>query len=397
MKICMFSNLFPPVVSGSATQSSALASELVRRGHEVCVITAQVSRASSEHEMVNGVEIHRLPAIRLPRMEISLNFPWLSYTYTPQNIARITRIIEQFRPDVLHLHNHMFDLSFSAVRMRKHFGIPLVITLHTVIKHSNPTYNAILAPIDRLFLRRQVVRQADMLIYPDVNIEEYALDAFGECPGSIIPYGISIQHPDLQLVDSLRDQYNLHNKRVILSLGHVHEIRNRKDLVAALPDVLSIHPNTVLLIVGTVATKTPALLAQELGVQNAVLFTGAVPHGHIPAYLALADLEAHWLNQDDPIKTSLGIASLEAMSMGKVVMAAANSDTYGPELLRDGENFVLVKTGQPQALAQQIITLLDNTVMRERIGEQARTTIQDHFSWDNVCGKTTALYRQVID
>ncbi len=211
---------------------------------------------------------------------------------------------------MLHLHNHMFDLSFSAVRMRKHFGIPLVVTLHTVIKHSNPIYNAILSPIDRLFLRRWVIRQSDMLIHPDVNIEQYAMEAFGECPGVIIPYGIAIENPDPQLIETLRNQHNLHGKRVILSLGHVHEIRNRKDLVSALPDVLATHPNTVLLIVGTVATKTPSLLAQQLGVKHAVIFTGAVPHAHIPSYLALADLEAHWLNQDDPVKTSWGLPRL---------------------------------------------------------------------------------------
>ncbi|MBA3867690.1 MAG: glycosyltransferase family 4 protein [Anaerolineae bacterium] len=392
----MFSNLFPPVVSGSATQSAALASELVRRGHQVCLITAQVNHESAEYEGVEGVEIHRLPALRLPKMGIALNFPWLSYTYTRANLRRVTSIVEQFKPDVLHLHNHMFDLSFSAVRMRKQFGIPLVVTLHTVIKHSNPIYNAILSPIDRLFLRRWVIRQSDMLIHPDVNIEQYALEAFGAFPGIIIPYGIAIQQPDEQLIETLRSQHNLQDKRVILSLGHVHEIRNRKDLVAALPDVLATHPNTVLLIVGTVATKTPALLAQELGVKHAVIFTGAVPHAHIPAYLALADLEAHWLNQDDPIKTSLGIASLEAMSMGKVVMAAANSDTYGPKLLRDGENFVLVKTGQPHALAQQIVALLDDPMRREDIGAEARATIEGHFSWDNVCAKTVALYQQLV-
>ena len=82
-------------------------------------------------------------------------------------------------------------------------------------------------------------------------------------------------------------------------------------------------------------------LARTLGVEDAVIFTGPVDHAAIPAFLALADVEGHWLNQDDPAKTSLGIASLEAMSAGKPILAAANPDTYGPGVLRDGENMFL--------------------------------------------------------
>ena len=42
VRVCMFSNLFPPVPSGSSTQTAALSRELVGRGHQVDVITARV-------------------------------------------------------------------------------------------------------------------------------------------------------------------------------------------------------------------------------------------------------------------------------------------------------------------------------------------------------------------
>ena len=128
LKVCMFSNLFPPVVSGSSTQSSTLARELVKRGHEVVVITAHVDSNTPAYEHLDGVHIYRLPALRLPRLPIALNFPWLSVTFTPGNQRRIAAILDRHQPDVLHLHNHMFDLAFSAVRMHRRFKKPLVVT-----------------------------------------------------------------------------------------------------------------------------------------------------------------------------------------------------------------------------------------------------------------------------
>jgi hypothetical protein len=52
---------------------------------------------------------------------------------------------------------------------------------------------------------------------------------------------------------------------------------------------------------------------------KAVALTGAVPYSDIPAYLGIADLEAHWFQPNNPQNKTLGIAALEAMSAGKVV------------------------------------------------------------------------------
>lgn len=399
MKICMFSNLFPPVVSGSSTQSYALARELVKRGHEVCVISAHVNDASKTYEVADGVHIYRLPAFRLPKMPIALNFPWLSLTFTVGNQKRINEIIDRHEPDVLHLHNHMFDLAFSAVRMKRRFQLPLVTTLHTVIKHKNPIYNLLLYPIDRVFLRFMIIKNNDHLIYPDVNIEDYAAEAFKVVTGhgTIIPYGVKLPDaPVDDVIEELRDKHDLHDKRVILSLGHLHDIRNRHDLIRALPYVLEEYPKIVLLIVGTVGTESPRMLARELGVEHAVIFAGAVPHAHIPAYLSLADMEAHWLNQEEPEKTSLGIASLEAMSAGTTILAAANPDTYGRDILQHEKNIVIVQPNQPETLANTIIDLLNDEARRVHIGEQARRTIEENFSWEKVCELTLDVYAKTI-
>jgi glycosyltransferase involved in cell wall biosynthesis len=393
--VCMFSNMFPPVVSGSAIQSSSLARELASRGHRPFVICARVDETSDEYEELDGVPVYRLPAIKLPKLPIALNSPWLSYTFTPGNIRRVIEIFERHRPEAIHLHNHMFDLALMAVSMRKRFAIPLIVTLHTMIRHSNPLYNVLLYPADRLVLRRLVAEQSETLICPDENILEYAQRVFPRTGRALIPYGIDIlDHADRDQVERFRGLYGLDGKRVILSLGHVHGLRDRRELVAALPAVRKAVGDVVVIIVGDEGVDTPRKLAADLGVSDSVIFTGHIPRDQVAAHLALADIEMHLFYQDSGGKDSLGMASLEAMGSGLSVIGAAHKDTYGKGLLRDGENVCLVRRGMGKDLEQVLIDLLQDRERRERIGLAAGKLVGDHFSWDSTCRQTLDAYSQ---
>ncbi len=396
--VCIFSNLYPPIVSGSSTQSSGLARELASRGIEVSVITSKIDEKMPEYERSEDVHVYRLPSKIMPRMEIALNFPWLNYTYTLNNQKRIDDIIKRHRPKILHLHNHMFDLSFSATKFRNRYKIPLVVTIHTVIKHSRQFYNLILYPADRIFLRKTVIDKTDLIICPDYNVRRYVEEAFKAKNHILIPYGIDQLKPPMpEKINRIEEKYELKEKNIILSLGHVHELRNRIDLIEAMPKVLKNVPNAILLIVGEVTTDLPGKLVSSLGIQKSVVFTGAVPHDDISAYFSLAKVEAHWLNQDDPEETSLGIASLESMSFGKPIIAVANVDTYGEGVLKNGQNCVIAKHSNSDYLANIITELLDDEEKRKMIGNNAYKTIQEYFTWGSICRQTLKAYELACD
>jgi glycosyltransferase involved in cell wall biosynthesis len=393
LSVAMFSNLFQPVVSGSSTHTRILSRHLRKLGHRPFVITAHVDPDTPAEETLDGVPIYRLPAIRVPKLPIALNFPWLSWTFTPGNLRRIADILHRHQPAVLHQHNHMFDTAFSSVCMRRALGLPLVTTIHTMIRHTTPAYNLLLYPADRVFLRCLVADRSECFICPDHNITMYVEQAFPNTPHELIPYGVELtDEPTDHDVQAIRDEFNLAGKRVILSLGHVHEVRSRCDEVRALPHILKQIPEAVLLIVGQEGTDTPRRLARQLGVEQSVIFTGPQPHHRVPALLKLAELEAHLFYQDRKENTSLGIASLEAMGAGKCVIAAANADTYGPGLLENGRNVILVDFDQPESLAETIVSLMNDPARRERIGQAAATVIREHFTWEQICHRTLDAY-----
>jgi phosphatidylinositol alpha-1,6-mannosyltransferase len=209
--------------------------------------------------------------------------------------------------------------------------------------------------------------------------------------------GIEIPgEPDDGALRELRDKYHLNGKRVILSLGHVIDLRDRRELISALPSIRKAIPNVVVLIVGAESTDKPRRLAMQLGVEDSVIFAGPVAHHQVSNYLALADLEMHLFYQDVSENMSLGIASLEAMATGKAVLAWANENTYGKGVLRDGWNIVFVDPHSPTRLSETIIDLLLDHQKRKQIGERASQTIKEHFSWESVCSRTLEVYGKVI-
>jgi 1,4-alpha-glucan branching enzyme len=394
--VCVFSNFYPPVVSGSSVQVEGLCRELVKQGWEVVVISARVVDGSADYELVDGIHVYRLPSLRIPKMmTLGFDFPWLSITFKPANIKRIRNIIAKHDPEVLHLHNYMFDLALGATYASKAYNLPVILTIHTYLRHPSPFINAIFYMVEQLFLKYVVVRRTACVICPDMNVVEYTLREFGNISTALVPYGIHLTKPSVNSYADLKTKFKLEGKQVILSVGHLHAMRDRKDLILAMPHILKEVPNAVLLIVGDVSIQMPRDLVEKYHIEEAVVFAGAMTHAEISALLELADLESHWLNQDSPDKTSLGIASLEAMSAGITVLAAANPDTYGKGVLVDGTNIMIVEPGKPESLAKIIVGLLQDESKRRSIGALARQTVADHFAWNSVGAQTIQIYESV--
>ncbi len=395
LTVCMFSNLYPPVHSGSSTQCAQLAAELTKRGYKVIVITSRINRESPESEVVHGVHIYRIPCLRLPRMPIALNFPWLTITFTPSNTRRIVEILRAHPPDIIHLHNHMFDMAFHATSMARRLKKPLVVTVHTIIKHPSRLYDLPLAIFDRFLLKHLVIRQADVLISPDRIISSYIEKTFGNIKTKLIPYGISQPPtPEPEEMTAIRNRFGIEEGPVILSLGHLHEVRNRKELIEALPRLITRFPDLRVLIVGDVGTDSAEKLATRLGVRNHVIFTGAIPHAEISNFLGVADIEAHWFDRSHPHR-SLGIAAQEAMAAGKTVIGNADENIYGDGVLRNGENVILIDPTNTEILVRQITDILTNDKKRELIGKNAQNTIRKHFSWKVIGLQTLNVYQMI--
>ncbi len=386
----MFSNLFPPIPSGSSTFTWELARRIVALGHRVSVVTARVE-STARCEEVEGVEIHRLPATRLPPLALTHNFKWMTYTFTWHNLRFLGELFDHKRFDIIHQQNHIFDTILSSARLARRYRIPLVLSVHTWAQHPNPLFDRILMVLDELS-RRVIFQEASAVVSPDLVTKRYVALRHRVPDSTVIPYGIEASPARPTDIQQLRAELDLDGGPVILSLGHVNQLRNRKDLIEAMPLVLRRFPDCRLLVVGEVGLQEPVELVRQLDLEDSVVFAGAAPHVRIPAFFALSCLEAHTHNSQYP---GPGIASLEAMAAGLPVVTG-EVPAHDFSHFRNWENIVMVPPNSPKAMADALITLLSDASLRQRISENGRQMVKDRYSWDAVCRAYVALYRQVI-
>ena len=128
-------------------------------------------------------------------------------------------------------------------------------------------------------------------------------------------------------------------------------------------------------------------LAQELHVMDQIVFSDF--RSDIPAILNAIDiycLPSLW--------EGMPIGMLEAMAMGKACVATGVDGTA--ELVNDRKNGILIKTGDAESLAKQIIHLHLNPEEKNELGNQARKYITDHFSLSEMTHKIENLYTQTL-
>jgi glycosyltransferase involved in cell wall biosynthesis len=108
---------------------------------------------------------------------------------------------------------------------------------------------------------------------------------------------------------------------------------------------------------------------------------GHVPPDRVPAYLAAADVLA--LPNSGRSETSARFTSpmklFEYMAAGRPIVASRLPSLQ--EVLRDGENALLVPSDDPKALAAGIVTLARDAQLAHRLSETARQNVRSR-TWD---------------
>lgn len=136
MKISFISNLYPPFVLGGAEISVKIVAEgLVKRGHEVFVITTSPTRKRSQ-ETINGVKIYRINPFNLYPMYTHQDQPaWIKpiwHVIDLWNLSAyftVNRILKKEMPDIVHINNYK-GLSLSVFSATKRLNLPVIFTAH---------------------------------------------------------------------------------------------------------------------------------------------------------------------------------------------------------------------------------------------------------------------------
>lgn len=128
-------------------------------------------------------------------------------------------------------------------------------------------------------------------------------------------------------------------------------------------------------------------LAADLGLADQVVFTGHLED--VRPALAALDIFVH---PGDP--EPFGLVNLEAMAMGKPVVAFAHGAL--PGIVTDGETGVLIPPGDEAALAKAVVLLLQDPARRAAMGRAGRTRVEECFTAERIASEMEATLQEVV-
>jgi glycosyltransferase involved in cell wall biosynthesis len=180
---------------------------------------------------------------------------------------------------------------------------------------------------------------------------------------------------------------------LITSVARLFRWKGHFELLSALALVKHKHPDVRLAIVGSdypADSGTTRMLkehASELGIGENVIFTGQ--RSDIAALLAACDVFSL-----PSFEEPFGLVFAEAMAMKRPVVALTNGGT--PEVVEHGKCGLLSPPGDIDALAANLLRLLDDPALRSQFGEHGRLRVEQHFTPQRMASDFAALYARML-
>lgn len=298
--------------------------------------------------------------------------PWLSH--------KVKAVLQQEKFDIIHLHEPLIPMLCTTVL---HYSDVVNIgTFHA--SSARPSYRWGKPFIKWLFKRWY--RKLNGKIAVSKQSLDYIKRHF---PGhlDIIPNGVDLEHfsSDVAPIESFCD-----GKLNILFVSRLEKRKGANYLLKAYRLIKQEIPNSRLIIVGpgTILRKRYERYVKKIGLQD-VVFTGRVGYKELPRYYKTADVFCAPATG----RESFGIILLEAMAMGKAIVAS-NIDGYAG-VVSDGVDGLLVPPKNEMALAQAIITLLNDKNRRLKMGEMGIAKAGRH-SWERIARDVLDYYCTVL-
>lgn len=292
--------------------------------------------------------------------------------------------------DLVHVHWVIPNGPIGALVARRH-RLPLVVSLHG----SDISLAQRSGWIGRL--ARSTFARASAVTAPSGDLLERAIRLGATGILESIPYGadVSAFAPDPEAARHVRDRFSLGPQNtVVAGIGRLIPVKGFDYLVEAHARAAATDPDLRLVLVGDGDARAELTeRARALGVADTVTFAGTAARDEVPAYLAASDMvvvpSVHYGGYVDGLPN----VALEAMAAGKPLVATRVGGL--PELVRPGENGLLVDERDVDALAAAIVTLARDRDLRTRMGARGRDLIRDSMSWDAVAERFESVFERV--
>jgi len=322
--------LLPELNEGGVERGTMeLSRELVKLGHESIVISAG-GKLQNQIEQDGGKHF---------TVDICSKNPFTA----PFRMVKLRKLLKELEPDILHARSRVPAWLTYMANKKLHF--PFVTTVHGL--NSINQYSKIMTRGDRVITVSEVVQ--------DYIIKGYNTD---KNKITVIQRGVDVEkfsalNMDQEFINTFKDQYHLHDKVIIASVGRVTWLKDYETYIKSIALVKEYIPNVVGLIVGgTREDKTEYFeslkeLAKNEGVEEEIIFTGS--QTKIAEVYAMSDIL---------VNASLKMGNVartvtESLAMNTPVIATTFEGLNN--LVVEGVNGAIVEAKNEKQLAEKIV------------------------------------------
>lgn len=349
-------------------------------------------------ETVDGCAFYRSPPISNFAQRLPIVREFAEMRTTTRNL---NKVIAEVKPDILHAHSPVLN-AFPALWAGKRHGLPVVYEVRALWEDGAVDHgkSKTMSPKYKLsqYLETIAVRRADAVTTICMGLRQEIIGrGVPEDKVSVIPNGVKISRfsadisPDKNVIDRL----GLAGKRVIGFIGSFYRYEGLSLLLEAFYEVRRQMPEAKLLLVGGgFEDGRLRKQASELGIEHDVIFTGRVPNQDVEAYYSAMEVLVYPRLQTRLTELVTPLKPLEAMAMGKLVIA---SDVGGhKEILRDRQTGLLFRAGEKENLAETILHALRNKDQVSQIKISARNYIESERNWTDLVARYKPVYESLV-
>lgn len=316
---------------------------------------------------------------RLPIRTIKFSTP------IPRNLFSVYKKIRN-EYDIIHIHmpNPIVNLAFLLFKTKA----KIVLHWHCDIVKKNQQFIKIFYnPLQNVLLKR-----ASYIIGTSEKYAYYSKDLVNfRDKIKIIPIGIdnSYLKIDTKDVDRIKNKYR--GKNIVFSLGRLTYYKGFQYLIEA---AKFLNDDAVILLGGCgEQEKELKQLAKDLNVDNKVIFLGRVSDDDLGNYYMASDLFC----LPSPIRTeAFGVVLLEAMSLGKPIVACTIEGSGVSWVNEDGVTGFNVPTRNPSEMANSINKILSNPILKKKMEEAGKNRYQTMFTKEKMINSIIELYHRIV-
>lgn len=312
--------------------------------------------------------------------------------YIPEFLTHFYEFVENEKVTYQIVSCHYFLSGIVGLDIKKKFGIPMVMTFHTLglMKNLVARSDDERESKERIQTEQLLVHESDQIVATsetDAQYIQYLYDGDPEKIAVLTPgVDLAIFTPTDKTVAKNKIGATI-DEKMILFVGRIEPLKGIDVLLYALKILLGTHPELkvcVWIVGGDVSQdsddwskelKKLSEIREVLGIHPSVNFVGRKLQRELPAYYNAADLMVMPSQYE-----SFGITAVEAMACGVPVIT---TDVTGVSKLIDKEHSNLITSANnPIRLSQRITTLLCDKDEYEKVSKSVAENVRD-LSWDN--------------